>query len=72
MPDCECLKGCLFFNDKMPMESGMGKIFKGKYCQGDNSSCARHMVFKKIGREKVPSNLYPNMNDRAKQIIEKA
>ena len=69
MADCELLKGCLFFNDKMPMETGMGKIYKGKYCQGDNSVCARYMVAKNAGREKVPQNLYPNMIDKANQII---
>ena len=28
MADCELLKGCLFFNDKMPEDSGMGSIYK--------------------------------------------
>ena len=71
MPDCELLKGCLFFNDKMPLEVGMGKIFKEKYCQGDNSICARYMVAKSVGREKVPQNLYPNMKDKANEIMKK-
>ena len=71
MSDCELLTGCLFFNDKMPMESGLGALFKKNYCQGDNSKCARYMVAKKLGREKVPTNLYPNMYDEATQLIEK-
>ncbi len=69
MPDCECLKGCPFFNDKMPDSSGLGSIFKKKYCLGDNSQCARYMVFKKLGKPAVPANLYPNMHDEAKKII---
>jgi hypothetical protein len=69
MADCECLAGCLFFNDKMPDDSGMGAIFKRKYCQGNNSDCARYMVFKKLGKSAVPNNLYPNMHDRAEKII---
>ena len=28
MADCELLKGCLFFNDKMKADEGVGKIFK--------------------------------------------
>jgi len=67
--DCELLKGCLFFNDKMSIEGGLGAMYKKNYCQSDNSKCARYMVAKAVGREKVPTNLYPNMVDRAKEII---
>lgn len=69
MADCECLKGCLFFNDKMKDVEGLGAMFKKKYCLGENTGCARHMVFKKLGKISVPANLYPNMVDRAKAII---
>ncbi len=69
MANCELLGGCLFFNDKMPGESGLGAIFKKKYCKGDNSKCARYLVAKRLGREKVPANLYPNMMDRANGLI---
>jgi hypothetical protein len=48
---------------------GLGAMFKKKYCLGENTGCARHMVFKKLGKISVPANLYPNMVDRAKAII---
>lgn len=70
MAECECLPGCGFYHDKMPIESGIGNLYKKNYCLGDNSECARHMVFKKLGREAVPANLYPNQLDKAKKIIE--
>ncbi len=69
MPNCECLSGCPFFNDKMPDTEGLGAILKRKYCQGDNTMCARYMVFKKLGKGMAPANLYPNMLDKAKEII---
>ncbi len=69
MADCDLLKGCLFFNDKMPEDMGMGAIYKKTYCQGDSSKCARYIVAKAVGREKVPPGLYPNMTTRAQQII---
>lgn len=69
MADCELLKGCLFFNDKMKEDSGMGAIYKNKYCLGDNSECARYMVASTLGREKVPITLYPNMVEKANAII---
>lgn len=69
MTDCEHLKGCMFFNDMMPVDSGMGAIYKQNYCLGDNSNCARYKVAKKLGSDKVPVDLYPNMIDEANQII---
>lgn len=69
MADCECLAGCPFYNDKMDQNAGVGKIFKTKYCLGDNSNCARFVVFKKLGKGSVPGNLYPNMMDRAREIL---
>ncbi len=71
MADCELLKGCLFFNDKMPAETGLGALYKKNFCQGDNSKCARFVVAKALGREKVPTDLYPNMLERANEIIAK-
>lgn len=69
MPDCKCLSGCPFFHDKMPIDKGIGAIYKQKYCQGENASCARYMVFMAKGKGNVPPNLYPNMTDRANKII---
>jgi hypothetical protein len=69
MADCECLPGCLFFNDKMADSTGLGKIYKKKYCQGDNSKCARYMVFKKLGKQMVPPDLYPNMIEQAQGLL---
>jgi hypothetical protein len=69
MADCEVLAGCLFFSDKMKDTEGLGAIYKKKYCLGDNSKCARYMVFKKLGRPAVPVNLHPNMIDQANKIL---
>ncbi|MFZ5949105.1 MAG: hypothetical protein ACOYXC_00250 [Candidatus Rifleibacteriota bacterium] len=71
MPDCVCLPGCPFFNDKMPDNEGMGAIYKKKYCQGEFEKCARYMVFKALGKGRSPNSLYPNMIDQAKAIIAK-
>ena len=69
MADCELLEGCLFFNDKMPESAGLGAMYKRNYCMGDFSKCARFVVAKRLGRERVPVNLYPNMWERAQGII---
>ena len=69
MADCECLNGCPFFNDKMSDAQGLGAMFKKQYCLGDSSKCARFMIFQKLGRAHVPGDLYPNMVDRARELL---
>jgi len=53
----------------MPVMSG---IMKDRYCRGDNSKCARYRIFKEVGREKVPSGLFPVDRERADKIISEA
>ncbi|MDO9391566.1 MAG: hypothetical protein Q7U71_07330 [bacterium] len=69
MPDCECLAACPFFNDKMADMPSMAGIFKNKYCKGDFQSCARYMVFKKLGEGHTPEDLFPNQLSRAQDLI---
>jgi hypothetical protein len=69
MAECECLKGCPFFNDKMKMDEGMGLIYKKKYCLGDNSDCARYMIFKALGPGIATNDIFPNNKDKALKLI---
>jgi hypothetical protein len=71
MADCECLLQCVFFNDRMANMQTMAGLFKQRYCKEDNSNCARYMVFKALGKAKVPPDMYPNMMERARGIISK-
>lgn len=66
---CERLNACPFYNDKMDIESGLGKMYKQRYCEGDKQQCARYMVLTKLGEDFVPVDLYPNMFERAEKII---
>ncbi len=45
------------------------ELMKKRYCQGDQTQCARYMVFSKLGPEKVPSDLYPTQIERAQQVL---
>ncbi len=71
MATCEKLSKCPFYQGAMSMESGLGKMYKQKYCEGDKTACARYMVATEVGPEFVTNKLYPNMIDAAKSIIEK-
>lgn len=67
---CEKLEKCPFYQGKMSMESGLGSMYKKKYCEGDKTICARYMVATTLGPEFVTESLYPNMDAQAKKIIE--
>jgi len=69
MADCALIETCIFFNDKMAEMPGMANLYKQRYCREDSSSCARYTVFKALGRENVPANLFPNDLARANEIV---
>ena len=69
MADCECLSKCPFFNDKMANKPATTELMKRQYCKDEYQSCARFMVFRQFGREKVPAELFPNQVDRAREIL---
>lgn len=65
MAECECLPKCPFFNDRMLEKPVTTKMMKAQYCLGSNIECARHQVFKALGSENVPSDLYPSQRERS-------
>ncbi|MBN1672546.1 MAG: hypothetical protein JXR37_16010 [Kiritimatiellae bacterium] len=71
MARCEIWENCMFHNNKMPCDASLGAIYRRHYCNGDFANCARFMVFRALGRQMVPINLYPNQQDRAREIIAK-
>lgn len=71
MPRCEKFEKCPFYNDKMPCDSGIGAMYKEKYCEGNKTQCARYNVSTKCGPQFVDNNLYPNMTAKADEIIAK-
>jgi hypothetical protein len=71
MAECDLINTCIFFNDKMANTPSTAEIFKTLYCRGDSEKCARMMVVKAAGREKVPADLFPNQADRVAGIVGK-
>ena len=69
MPDCASLEKCPFFNDKMIDMPSMAETYKRQYCHDDFHRCARFRVKKALGKEAVPTDLYPNMDRRADELI---
>ena len=70
MATCEKLEKCPFYQGKMDINSGLGRMYKDKYCEGDKTICARYIVATQLGPEFVTEKLYPNMDAMAKKILE--
>ena len=69
MSECELLEKCPFFNDKMANMPFASNSFKQIYCRGNFEICARYMIAKPYGRDHVPTDLFPNHERRAVEII---
>ena len=69
MATCEKLEKCPFYQGKMDINSGLGRMYKDKYCEGDKTICARYIVATQLGPEFVNEKLYPNMDAMAKKIL---
>ncbi len=67
--ECEITEKCPFFTDELVARPGIAVMYKKKYCNGGYNICARYMVIKALGLENAPSDLYPNMINRAKELI---
>ncbi len=72
MDDCEFSPGCLFFNDKMSGKPTVLGMIKCGYCHNDFLNCARYLVRKQLGADKVPEDLFPHEKRRALEIIGQA
>ena len=71
MATCEKLAKCPFYQGKMNINSGLGQMYRQKYCEGDKTICARYIVATKCGPQFVDDSLFPNMDAKAKEILAK-
>ena len=69
MSACELTETCIFFNDQMANMPSTAAVYKKIYCGQDFDKCGRYLIYKAIGRENVPKDLFPNQSDRANEVI---
>ena len=69
MATCEKLSKCPFYQGKIDINSGLGAMYKKKYCEGDKTICARYIISTKLGPEFVNNSIYPNMIDVANNLL---
>lgn len=72
MANCELLEKCPFFDDHMQDMPRHAELFKELYCRGGKTICARYIVFRALGHEAVPQNLFPNQVAVAEHVIDQA
>ena len=67
--ECEFMRDCLFFNDKMEQMPVESRVYKRIYCHDNYNNCARHMIARKLGMHNTPPLLFPNNRSAAAGII---
>jgi hypothetical protein len=71
MLNCKLLEHCPFFHDETSGMPLTARELKKRYCKaGSYHACARYVVFKKLGNEKIPADLFPNQQDRLTEILD--
>jgi hypothetical protein len=53
----------------IPLDEGVGPIYKKRFCKDNWDDCARFAVFSTLGPAHVPRWLRPNMRKEGEQII---
>lgn len=69
MGECEFIEKCPFFHDKLANKPEEVEDMKNDYCKNNNLNCARYMVVNALGKELMPTDLYPNEKNRAYLLI---
>jgi hypothetical protein len=66
---CPVLEVCRFFNDIIENVPSISETLKKQYCLGDNSECARFRIFREIGKEHLPDDVFPHEMEKAEKLI---
>ncbi len=69
MTDCAGIATCPFFNDRMQNMPFIADMMKKHYCRDDFEHCARYMVKQRLGKDRVPGDLFPNQSTKAERLI---
>ena len=71
MNTCEFLSSCILYNDLKERGSVILKHIKEDYCDGGYSECARFIVSKNHGPNRVSRDLFPeDMQEACKMLDE--
>jgi len=66
---CEFISSCIFYDHNRREKPVTMTIYRTIYCDLDFERCARNIVARELGHDRVPIDLNPNHTDRLKEII---
>lgn len=69
MSNCDLIYACSFYKRGVDSGTSLGVLYQKAYCSKDWENCARYRIAKALGLTKVPADLYPNMSERAREIL---
>jgi hypothetical protein len=67
MAECERLRTCPFFTDRMENMPNVSEVMKRTYCLGDKTLCARYQLG--VVGVAVPADLFPQDAARMREIL---
>ncbi|RPJ09128.1 MAG: hypothetical protein EHM28_02415 [Spirochaetaceae bacterium] len=69
MDTCELMHKCRFLNEKIADLPLVVHIMKKTFCTGSKGHCARYIIFRALGNDGLPPDLFPNHLYRAHEIL---
>lgn len=69
MAACPHIDVCALHRHTLADQPAVADIYSRLYCHGRSDVCARFVALGSLGRERVPSSLYPNQLERAARLI---
>jgi len=72
MTECPNFSGCRFFIENMKNSPSTSAMVQNSYCKSKYETCARYLVFQKLGETHVPADLSPSDSERVAGILSKS
>lgn len=70
MGKCEFSENCAIFElSAIVNNTNAQKRFRENFCNGNESKCARHLVWTTLGKEYVPVLMLPHQREWANQLL---
>lgn len=69
MSKCDLMYACSFYRRSTEAGTSLGVLYRRAYCEKNWQQCARYGIARALGPHHVPPDLYPNMADRARQML---
>ncbi|HUX21245.1 MAG TPA: hypothetical protein VMW69_08385 [Spirochaetia bacterium] len=70
MYECPYVDDCTFLSRTIADLPDVAFLMKARHCERGHEACARYILAERLGRERVPDELYPNQMGKAGLILD--